>query len=282
MSIHLQPLYQAKLKSKSRSVPQYDPILIEKKSSIEINMDVIEKENAEKQAQIKQTQQILSAFIPLSTPAPYEISATEFKELERDPIDQPVLRDDEIKMISRELTVNRPKLALGLFLSLVLIFALFVINRSNLSLFIDDPFTAIEKAFNPEIKQEEAMDGEVQQEAKIRKTTQYGTLEVLPQSIKMESLRIDGKNYLIANLSIQNNSNRVCSNIQVEGYFGGQKTKGISVHLIKDEPIKIEQLEMPSKDVLQPGEKALFRALVDGKYRGQKVGGFKILFFESR
>ena len=86
MSIYLKPLYQAQLKSKTRQIQKWSQPMIKQPSSIEINMLVIEQESAEQLKQIKETQQILNAFIPLNTPAPYE-NNNAFKELTRDPIE---------------------------------------------------------------------------------------------------------------------------------------------------------------------------------------------------
>jgi hypothetical protein len=248
MSIYLKPLYQSQLKSKTRQVDRAKQPLITVSSNIEINMLVIEQESAEQLKQIKETQEILNAFIPLNTPAPYE-NTNAFKELTRDPID-PISSDRlrsnqraDAEIFANSFQKNPANLYLTMILILFLIFALFVSGRAGFSSFIDDPFAAIEEAFNPTIQQEKIseVDSSEDQQQSVIRTTQSGQLVLDQYNFVLEKGLYP---FAVISGKIHNHSNRVHSRIQIEVTLSNlpKNVKNnkliLHVHQISDQQIK--------------------------------------------
>ncbi len=303
MSIYLKPLYQAQLKSKTRQIQKWSQPVIEQPSSIEINMLVIEQESAEQLKQIKETQQILNAFIPLNTPAPYE-NTNAFKELTRDPIE--TMSADQMRqnqkanadIFANSFQKNPANLYLLLILILIFILAIFVSGRTSFSLFLDDPFAAIEEAFNPTIQQEKITEVdhiEEKQSPTSSVTTQSGEL-VLDENYKIDYEKgvypfavIQGK--------ISNYSNRIHTRIQIEATLSNVPKNAknkvlLYVHRISDDQIKqakenssqylnlVNLSKSPSEDKLALSESIEFKAIFEIKPR-VKVQSIKIAFSET-
>jgi hypothetical protein len=302
MSIYLKPLYQAQLKSKTRQIQKWSQPVIKQPSSIEINMLVIEQESAEQLKQIKETQQILNAFIPLNTPAPYE-NTNAFKELTRDPIE--TISADQMRqnqkvnadIFANSFQKNPANLYLLLILILIFILAIFVSGRTSFSLFLDDPFAAIEEAFNPTIQQEKITEVDHLEEKQAPTslvTTQSGELV-------LENYKIDPEKgvypFAVIQGKISNYSNRIHTHIQIEATLSNVPKNAknkvlLYVHRISDDQIKqakenssqylnlINLSKSPSEDKLAPSESIEFKTIFEIKPK-VKVQSIKIAFSET-